>query len=126
MQNERSGHTLQPTALVHDAYARLVGAEIEWESRIHFFRAAGRAMRRVLVDHARARGSAKRGGERVRVSLDDGNLRPKEAALDIVELQFFVGLSHEEIARTLDISPATVNRDSSFAHAWLHSALSQR
>ena len=86
MQNERSGHTLQPTALVHEAYARLVGAEIEWESRVHFFRAAGRGMRRVLVDHARARGSAKRGGERVRVTLDDGNLRPKEAALDIVEL----------------------------------------
>jgi len=143
LQNERADHTLQATALVHESYARLVGTEVAWSDRAQFFKAAAGSMRRVLVDYARARRSAKRGGERVRVSLSevtsgsDGefadlvDLNDALEALEqkdprkvrVVELHFFVGLGYEEIARVLEISPATVDRDMRFAKAWLKSRL---
>ncbi len=145
MKGERSGHTLQTTALVHEAYARLVGRDIAWEDRARFFRTAGLVMRRVLVDHARARGSAKRGAGRARVTFEEAKLgqpgpapdvvelddalqvlaKDHERKAQVVELHFFVGLSHKEIARVLEISPATVDRDMSFARAWLRSALAK-
>ena len=151
MRGERSDHTLQPTALVHEAYARLVGTDITWRDRAQFFQAASTAMRHILVDHARARRTAKRGGG-AKVSLD-GHEGPTPAAdlagfaaaslppdpadlldLDraltalesqdarkarVVELHFFGGLGFDEIARALDVSKATVDRDMRLARAWL-------
>jgi RNA polymerase sigma factor (TIGR02999 family) len=145
MRSERGGHTLQTTALVNEAYARLVGSDISWRDRAHFFRAAGQAMRRVLVDHARAAASAKRGGGRARVTLEEAKLGGSQESPDILELDdvlrrlaehherqarvveqhFFVGLSYEETAKVLEISPATVDRDMRFARAWLRDALSE-
>ena len=139
LSGESEGHTLQPTALVHEAYLRLVGAEIAWEDRKHFFAVAARAMRRVLVDHARARRRDKRGGEATFVTLDDQlafstdsniDLLALDEALDrlaaqderkarAIELHFFGGLSYDETARALDVSPATVDRDLRMAKAWL-------
>jgi RNA polymerase sigma factor (TIGR02999 family) len=142
MRRERPEHTLQPTALVHEAYVRLVDADLALEDRRHFFAVASRAMRRILVDHARSRGSLKRGDGAARESLSEGLVAPAEssdvlelddaltrlAALDerkagVVELHYFGGLSYEEIARLVEISPATVDRDLRFAKAWLHSQL---
>lgn len=137
---ERSGHTLQPTALVNEAYLRLVGPnESGWESRAHFFGAAAQAIRRILVDHARTKQAAKRGGQVEResialesiagevedvdmVALDDA--MEKLAKLDaqkakVVELRFFGGLTGEETATALGISPSTVARDWQFARVWL-------
>jgi RNA polymerase sigma factor (TIGR02999 family) len=139
LSGESEGHTLQPTALVHEAYLRLVGAEIEWEDRRHFFAVAARAMRRVLVDHARARRREKRGGDAVLVTLDDQLAMGGDTGIDLValddalnqlaaqderkaravELHFFAGLSYAETARALDVSPATVDRDLRLAKAWL-------
>lgn len=142
MQRERDDHTLQPTALVHEAFLRLVGQEADWESRAHFFGAAANAMRRILVEHARARGAAIRGGERERVSLGDiGDLEPSpDARLDelvavhvaleklelvqprkarVVTLRYFAGLSVEEVASALQVSRQTVLLDWSYARAWL-------
>ena len=137
---ERADHTLQPTALVHEAYLRLVGASVPWEDRAHFFAVAARAMRRVLVDHARARGRKKRGGDLARVTLEEalaaGSARaPEMLALDeamerlaaqderkarVVELHYFGGLGREEVARVVGVSPATVDRDLRMARAWLY------
>lgn len=138
---EAEGHTLQTTALVHEAYVRLVGADLEWEGSRHFMRVAARAMRRVLVDHARRRKSQKRGGGAAALGLDtlEGVIpaasRPQDLidldeALDrllslhertgrALELLYFGGLSYEEIAEALEISPATVHRDLRFGRAWL-------
>lgn len=144
MRGERSDHTLQPTALVHEAFTRLVQADVPWEDRGHFFSVAARMMRRILVDHARAKGRAKRGGEVAKVSLeelgsDPAAAQPTVEALDqalealassdtrkarIVELHYFAGFTHAEIARTLELSPATVDRDLRFAKAWLKRQLS--
>lgn len=143
MRGERAEHTLAPTALVHEAWLRLVdGHDNTFEGRAHFFGVAAQAMRRVLVDHARRRQAAKRdGGERVTLdaahdvaisertellALDEALERL--AALDarharVVELRFFAGLSIEEVAEVLGISPATVKRDWTFARAWLHREL---
>jgi RNA polymerase sigma factor (TIGR02999 family) len=138
--NERAGHTLGCTALVHEAYLRLVGqTRTDWIGRAHFFGAASRAMRRVLVDHARARNAVKRGDGAVAVELDQVMLaiepdldvvaldRALEelAAFDlerarIVELRFFGGLSVEETAAIVGSSPATVKRDWTVARAWLY------
>jgi RNA polymerase sigma factor (TIGR02999 family) len=141
LRRERRGHTLRPTALVHEAYLRLMGQErARWEGRTHFFAMASEVMRRVLVDHARARKSAKRGGTAVRVALEEdvAAAEPREvdlitldaaldelAALDarqsrVVELRFFGGLDMGEIAELLDISRATVDRDWRFARTWLY------
>lgn len=139
MRGERADHTLQPTALVNEAYLRLLGQQqASWQNRSHFFGIAAQAMRRILVDHARRRRAGKReGGERVTldesvaeapaqsvdlVALDDA-LR-KLAALDprqaqVVELRYFAGLDIAEVAEALGISPATVKRDWTFARAFL-------
>lgn len=139
MRGERPDHTLQPTALVHEAYLRLLGGvAMPFESRVHFLRAASQVMRRVLVDHARARNSAKRGG-RINVTLADAvvgtdsdivELLVVDDALtqlaaaeprwaEVAELRFFGGLEVPEVAAALGISEATVKRDWQFAKAWL-------
>jgi RNA polymerase sigma factor (TIGR02999 family) len=142
LRRERGDHTLQPTALVHETYLRLLGAHRSaWHNREHFFRAAARAMRHILVDYARAAKAERRGGDhQTRVELSDlsGFVESKadeilavEQVLDrlearsprqktIVEMKFFGGLTDEEIASILDISVRTVKRDWSVARAWLH------
>ena len=146
MRGEHAGHTLQTTALVNEAYLRLVDIErMEWRSRGHFFAMAATLMRRILVDYARDRARDKRGGRVEFTSLDDKAAVPAAdmdvlaldealaalAAIDerharIVELRFFAGLTIEETAAALDISPATVKRDWTWAKAWLHQQLSGR
>lgn len=143
MRDQKAGHTLQATALVHEAYVRLVGAEVAGESRGQFIALAARAMRSILVDHARARGRAKRGGDAARVTLDEGVLvggdrleglleidralerlaehDPRKA--DVVELHTFGGLTHGEIAEVLKVSESTVRADMRFARAWLQATL---
>lgn len=140
MGGERSDHTLQATALVHEAYVRLVqGEHVDWKGRAHFYVAAAEAMRRVLIDHARRRGAVKRGGKAGEVTLNladlvagrglDDLLAVDEAldalhgadprAADVVRLRFFAGLGVNEIARVLDLAPRTVDREWEFARAWL-------
>lgn len=143
MRRERPDHTLQPTALVNDAYLRLLGQrEISWQNRSHFFGIAAQAMRRILVDHARKSLARKReGGERITldesvaaqsedpvdlISLD--NALEKLSSVDeryarVVELRYFSGLGIEETAAVLDIAPATVKRDWAFARAFLQREL---
>lgn len=144
LRNERSGHTLSTTALVHESYLRLLDVEqMQWLDRAHFFGAAARVMRRVLIDYARARGREKRGGGAIRVSLAeaiDARAAPEEDLLDldaalarlealserqcrVVECRCFGGLSVEETAAALGVSVATVKRDWSFARAWLNREL---
>ena len=144
MSRERAGHTLQTTALVNEAYLRLVDqGNIRWENRAHFFGIAARLMREILVDHARSRLAAKRGGAQIRLSLSkvdriasrfDVNLIALDEALRrleaidpqkgrIVELRYFSGLGIEETAEVIGISPATVKRDWSMARAWLRSEI---
>jgi RNA polymerase sigma-70 factor, ECF subfamily len=141
LRKERQGHTLQPTALVHEAYVRLVRqGSPSWQSRSHFFGVAARLMRQILVDHARRRKAGKRDGSRAKVSLDEALSFRKERTEDLValddglvalekidprkskavELRYFAGLSMEEIAKTLDVSEVTVRRDLRMAEAWLH------
>jgi RNA polymerase sigma factor (TIGR02999 family) len=140
MRRERPGQTLQATALVHDAYIRLMqDSKLSWQNRSHFFGIAARSMRQILVERARARHAVKRGGSRVRVTLDASLLATEASAIDlealdealtrlealdaelarVVEVRFFGGLSIEEAAETLDVSPATVKRRWSVAKAWL-------
>lgn len=139
MRRERAGHTLQPTALVNEAYLRLLESGSDWQNRRHFFGAAAEAMRRILIDHSRRRGAEKRGGGMAHVTLDglevegdrfDIDLLELEAALTaleehdqrvarVVELRYFTGLGIEETADVLDISPATVKRDWAYGRAWL-------
>ena len=140
LANEAPGQTLQPTALVHEAWLRLAGAEgREWQNRAHFFGAAAEAMRRILVEQARRKKRLKRGGGLQRVELEETNLASPmpdddllalDAALDrlaktdaraaeIVKLCFFVGLTQEQAARELDVSISTVERTWAFARAWL-------
>ncbi|MCA1816766.1 MAG: sigma-70 family RNA polymerase sigma factor [Acidobacteria bacterium] len=145
MRRERDDHTLQTTALVGEAYLRLVGQRVEWQSREHFFATSARLMRRILVDHARARGYRKRGGGARRVPLEDvlemsderaAELVALDEALDalarmderkarVVELRFFGGLEVEETARLLGVSPNTVKRDWRAARAWLYKAVTK-
>jgi len=140
MRQEKSGHTLQPTALVNEAYMRLAPGSASFEDRRHFFGAAAEAMRRILVDYARKRLANKRGGEFERVTLSDAHEVPGaqstvdvlqvDAALvelkdesprlaELISLRFFAGLSIEEASQALQISPATAKRDWTFARAWL-------
>ena len=143
MRRELPGHTLRPTALVHEVYLRLVGDhDVAWRSRAQFFAVAAEMMRRILVDHARARGAAKRGGGWRKVSLDEtvaaGEREIDLVALDealkelamidlrqsrIVELRFFSGLSNEAAAEVIGVSPATVKREWAVARAWLYRRL---
>ena len=146
LRGERSGHTLETTALVHEAYLRLVGGDhTPWESRAHFFHAAAEAMRRILIEYARRRTRVKRGGTRVRVDLDeafpaewpdpdellavDEAIRRLESedgrAADVVRLRYFAGLSVEETAKALDLSDRTVMREWAYAKAWLRDALGE-
>jgi RNA polymerase sigma factor (TIGR02999 family) len=138
LRQERSGHTLQPTALVNEAYLRLSPDRSSWENRRHFFGAAAQAMRRILVDHARQKLADKRAAG-VRVTLADLDVAAPEEDLDVlavsdaldvlaqedprlsevVSLRFFAGMSVEETARALDVSPMTIKRDWAFARAWL-------
>ena len=140
MAGERTEHTLQPTALVNEAFLRLGGVkEVSWQNRGHFLAMAARLMRRILVDHARAKHYQKRGGDAVRIEFDETRVPalepgPQIVALDdaltalaarderqsrIVELRFFGGLTVEETAAVLEISPETVMRDWKLAKAWL-------
>jgi RNA polymerase sigma factor (TIGR02999 family) len=147
MHRERDGHTLQTTALVNEAYLRLVDVtHVDWQDRAHFFAVSAQMMRRILVDAARARASSKRGGQAVRAELDEipdlSSGRDREivaiddalealAALDprkarVIELRFFGGLSVEETAEVLKISPQSVLRDWKLAKAWLMRELSHK
>jgi RNA polymerase sigma factor (TIGR02999 family) len=139
LRRERPDHTLRPTALVHEAYLRLVGQErITWKNRAQFFGVAAQLMRRILVDHARQRGAAKRAGDWRRVFLDEEPGAPErgmdlvalEEALQelseqdpdkvrMVELRYFGGLSLEETAKVMDVSPSTVTREWRMTRAWL-------
>jgi RNA polymerase sigma factor (TIGR02999 family) len=144
LSHEALGHTLQPTALVHEAYLRLVGsASSDWENRAHFFAAAAEAMRRILIESARARQRLKRapGGERFELSEHDRIVLPIAADLldlnealarleqaqpekaNVVKLKFFAGMTLAEIATALEISTATVERHWTYARAWLHREL---
>lgn len=141
MRRERPGHTLQTSALVNEAYMRLVDySQMRWQSRAHFFAVAAQAMRRILVEHARKRHFAKRGGGAVKVSFDEAAIVSQEQAADlvalddaltsleamderkarIVELRYIGGLNIEETAEVLSISPATVQREWRAAKAWLY------
>jgi RNA polymerase sigma factor (TIGR02999 family) len=140
MQQERPGRTIQTTALVHEAYLRLIDvANVDWEHRAHFFAVSAQIMRRILVDAARKRGTGKRGGKFVRMNLDEisvispdkgravialdealdrlAEIDPRKAR--VIELRFFGGLSVEETAKVLSVSPDTVTRDWRLARSWL-------
>ncbi|HEX3084924.1 MAG TPA: sigma-70 family RNA polymerase sigma factor [Pyrinomonadaceae bacterium] len=146
LRREREAHTLEPTALVHEAYLRLVDqTQVTWENRAHFFGIAAQLMRRILVDHARAHVAEKRGGPGVKIQLDEAHFMPEEKgddllALDevlerlaetdprmsrVVELRFFGGLSEPEAAEVLGVSERTVRRDWQMAKLWLYRELSQ-
>lgn len=146
METERAGHTLQPTALVNEAYLRLVGDEgLAWSSRAHFYAAAAEAMRRILIDHARSKDRVKRGGGRPGLPLDVVDLATRDnveeiLAVDdavcrleetdrrmgaVVKLRFYAGLSERETAQALGISERTVQREWVVARAWLKSRLSE-
>jgi RNA polymerase sigma factor (TIGR02999 family) len=139
-------HTLQSTALVHEAYLRLVGRDsVHWQNRVHFFAVAARLMRGILVDHARKHGASKRGGDAVTLVLDEAATLPKKKELNlislddalthladldprqsqIVELRFFAGLSIEDVAHAMEISPSTVKREWATARLWLHNEMNK-
>jgi RNA polymerase sigma factor (TIGR02999 family) len=148
MAGEKPGHTLQATALVHEAYLRLVGnGEERWDGRAHFYVAAAEAMRRILIESARRKGRVKRGGDYRRVTLDSVSLAGKPVPIEeilsvdeairrlekrdermatIVRLRFFAGLETAEIAALLDVTDRTVRRDWAVARAWLYRDLSGR
>ncbi|MGH9749679.1 MAG: sigma-70 family RNA polymerase sigma factor [Candidatus Polarisedimenticolia bacterium] len=146
LRSERGGHTLQTTALVHEAYLRLVGADIPWNDRIHFYSVAAQAMRRILVDHARAKGSVRRGGGAPKLPLEEAlvvsadppaYLVELDEALDrlavqdarkgrLVELHFFGGLSLRELTEALDLPLSTIEREMRLARAWLRKEIAGR
>lgn len=148
MAQEKAGQTLQPTALVHEAWMRLVGSNDEkvWNSQGHFFGAAAEAMRRILVDRARQKISVRRGGGLERVDLENVVIATEDSEdtvlaihealeklaresprkAEIVKLRYFTGLEHAEIARALGISEPTVRRDWAYARAWLHATLKRQ
>jgi RNA polymerase sigma factor (TIGR02999 family) len=147
LKQQRSNHTLQTTALVHEAYIRLVGKQdIEWQNRAHFFGIAARMMRYILLDYAVAQQAEKRGGGNLKLSLEDVIELPEKNELDvavlhdslntlaevderksqIVELKFFAGLSNEDVAEVMGVSLATVNREWRMARAWLQSELQKK
>lgn len=139
MRRERAGHTLQPTEVVHEAWVRLVQGDPRWESRAHFFGAAAEGMRRILVEHARKRNAAKRGGGLHRVTFDEMNVASSDPDMDllamddaltaleehdarlaaVVKLRYFAGMTVEETAEVLSESPSKVKRNWTYARAWL-------
>lgn len=143
MRRENSGHTLQATAVVNQAYLKLIDADIDWQDRAHFFAIAARTMRRLLVDHAKGRNRDKRGGGAAALTLNEDIMGDQGSGVDIIELDmalsklaeiderksrivelyFFGGLNYEETAAVLEVSAATVDRDLRFAKAWLHREL---
>jgi RNA polymerase sigma factor (TIGR02999 family) len=145
LRAERPDHTLRATALVHEAYVRLIDADVDWENRVHFFAVSARMLRRILVDHAKSRNREKRGGEFEKVPLDEAVLVGPQSDKGIVELDealkrlathdqrkseliellFFGGLTYGEAAAALKISPATVHRELILAKAWLYRELGQ-
>jgi len=144
LRSERPDNTLRATALVHEAYLRLIGADVAWQDRVHFFAVSARLLRRILVDHARANRRSKRGGGAEKIPLDEAvmigpqttaGLLELDLALEhlaeqdkrkseVVELLCFGGLTYDETATALHISPATVHRELQLARAWLHRELS--
>jgi RNA polymerase sigma factor (TIGR02999 family) len=144
MRGQIDGRTLQPTALVHEAYLRLMQGEIRWESKAHFFGAAAKAMRQVLIREARRRSAQKRAGRTVRITFSDLAVQTEEPQLDllaldeamnalalvderfvrVMELRYFGGFSLEEIAQVTGRSLATVKRDWAYARAWLYDRMS--
>jgi RNA polymerase sigma-70 factor, ECF subfamily len=144
LRRDQAGHSLQPTLLVHEVYLRMVNAEIDWRDRTHFLSVAARVMRRILVEHARARRARKRGGDDVRVTLSSDVAAADSSPIDVlaldsamerlrgldarqaevVELCYFGGLTYPEIGEVLGISEATVDRDLRHARAWLRRELS--
>jgi len=145
LYSERPGHTLRATALVHEAYIRLMNADVGWQDRAHFYAVAARVLRRILVEYARSHSRQKRGGGEEIVPLDEAVLvGPQAAAVvldldealqrlaaldprksEIIQLLFFGGLTYDETAAALDISPATVHRELKLAKAWLHRELAE-
>jgi RNA polymerase sigma factor (TIGR02999 family) len=145
LRSERPDHTLRATALVHEAYIRLVDADVAWQDRVHFFAVSARLLRRILVDHAKGNNRQKRGGGAEKISLDEallvspqvtGGIVELDAALqrlaeldqrksEIIELLCFGGLTYDEAAAALKISPATIHRELKMAKAWLHRELTQ-
>lgn len=145
LRAERPDHTLRATALVHEAYVRLVDSDVEWQDRVHFFAVSARMLRRILVDHAKSNKRQKRGGEFQKIPLDeavlvgpqsDKGLVELDDALhrlaaqdqrksELIELLFFGGLTYDEAAAALKISPATVHRELTLAKAWLYRELGQ-
>jgi len=138
-RQERSGHTLQATAVVHEAYLQLVNASVDWDSRAHFYALAARMMRRILLNHATAKAAEKRGGDVVRVTFDEATVRDKTNAedvidldralsdlaredqrmADIVELHYFAGMTYKEAGTVLEVSEATAKRALRFGKAWI-------
>jgi RNA polymerase sigma factor (TIGR02999 family) len=145
LRSERPDHTLRATALVHEAYMRLVDSDIAWQDRVHFYALSARMLRRILVDHAKSNNRHKRGGEFEKIPLDEAVLVGPQADRGIVELDealqrlathdqrkaeliellFFGGLTYDEAAAALKISPATVHRELTLAKAWLYRELRQ-
>lgn len=143
MRWENSGHTLQPTALVNEAYIKLIGTAVDWRDRVHFRAVAARMMRQVLVDHARAKQREKRGGAITLMTLNEEAAGQRDPDVDVVdldhalrklakvderksravELHYFGGLTYDELAEALEISAATVDRELRLAKAWLHREL---
>jgi len=144
-RSEKNGHTLQPTALVHEVYAKLVDVEVSWQDRAHFFSLTARMMRRLLVNHANAKNAAKRGGGAIRVTLDESKTPAVDADADLldlddaltgltkvdprkaelIELQYFGGLSFREMEEVTGLSSSTLDRDLRLARAWLKDRLSR-
>jgi RNA polymerase sigma factor (TIGR02999 family) len=146
LRRERPGHTLQTTALIHEAYIRLIDQKnVRWQNRAHFYAISAQLMRRILVDHARSRQAAKRGGNDIKLPLEEAMVASDEREVDVValdealerlavidpqqsrvvELKFFSGLSVEETAEVLGVSPRTVKRDWNVAKAWLRREISE-
>jgi RNA polymerase sigma factor (TIGR02999 family) len=146
LRGERPDHTLQPTALIHEAYLRLIEQDLpQWQSRSHFFGVAARLMRQILVDHARSHQAAKRGGDQEKLSLDEAPVFSQQHAADVValdealnklatfderkcriiEMRFFGGMTEEETGEALGLSAVTVRRELRLAKAWLRRELSQ-
>lgn len=146
LRRERKNHTLQPTALVNEAFMKLVDQRsVQWQNRAHFFGVAAQAMRRIVIDHARTRQRVKRGGVQQVVTLDEAMLVVESRSIDvlaldealtrlaalderqakIVELRYFAGLSVEETAEVTALSPATIKREWAMARAWLHAELTK-
>lgn len=147
LRRERPGHTLQPTALIHEAYLRLIDQRsVQWQNRAHFFAISAQLMRRILVNHARDRQAAKRGGSDIKLPLEEAMIASEGKEVDlvaldealerlatidpqqshVVELKFFSGLSVEETAEVLGVSPRTDKRDWNVAKAWLRREIGER